>query len=102
MNNSQPTPVTVELIIEEVGRTYGVIAEDIRSSKRKKEISLARQISMLIIREITQLSMVEIGEVFNRDHSTVVYAVKAVEANVKRDPHMRATVEDIIKNIRDR
>lgn len=104
INNSQPTPVTVEKIIEEVARTYGnVTPEDIRSQKRNSNISEARQISMYIVREITDLSMVEIGETFGgRDHSTVVYATRQVEKKIEKDPHTKAVVNDIIKNIRDR
>ncbi|WP_242964923.1 chromosomal replication initiator protein DnaA [Scatolibacter rhodanostii] len=103
INNSQPTPVTVDKIIEEVGRTYGVSSDEILSQLRKAEISTARQIAMYIVREITQLSMVEVGKTFGgRDHSTVVYAIKQVEKNIKSDPHTKATIDDIIKNIRDR
>lgn len=103
MNNSQPAPVTVDKIIEEVSRTYGVSAEDIRSQKRKSNISNARQISMYIVREITQMPMMSIGETFGgRDHSTVVYAIKQVEKNIEKDSHAKAMVNDIIKNIRDR
>lgn len=103
MNNSQPTPVTVEKIINEVARTYGnVTPEDIRSQKRNSNISEARQISMYIVREITDLSMMEIGETFGgRDHSTVVYATRQVEKKIEKDPHTKAVVDDIIKNIRD-
>ena len=44
-----------------------------------------------------------IGEEFgNRDHSTIVYAIKQIEKNMAKDPKLKATVEDIIKNIRDR
>jgi len=103
INNSQPTPVTVDKIIEEVARTYLVSPEDIRSQKRNATISAARQVSIYIVREITQMSMVEIGETFGgRDHSTIVYAMRQMEAKLSRDPHTRDTVEDIIKNIRDR
>ena len=104
INNSQPTPVTVDKIIEEVARTYGGITpDDIRSQKRNANISKARQVSMYIVREITQMSMVEIGQTFGgRDHSTVVYAVRQVEKDLKKDPHTKAMVDDIIKNIRDR
>lgn len=104
MNNSQPAPVTVDKIVEEVARTYGNITpEDIRSQKRNSNISEARQISMYIVREITDLSMVEIGQTFGgRDHSTVVYATRQVEKKIERDPQTRAIVNDIIKNIRDR
>ena len=104
INNDQPAPVTVDKIIEEVARTYGgITSEDIRSQKRNSNISAARQVSMYIVREITQMSMVEVGQTFGgRDHSTVVYAIRQVEKNLKNDPHMKAMVDDIIKNIRDR
>lgn len=104
INNSQPAPVTVDKIIEEVARTYGnVTPEDIRSQKRNSNISEARQISMYIVREITDLSMVEIGQTFGgRDHSTVVYATRQVEKKIEKDPRTKAIVNDIIKNIRDR
>ncbi len=103
MNNSQPTPVTVDKIIEEVARTYLVAPEDIRSQKRNSVISTARQVSIYIVREITQMSMVEIGQTFGgRDHSTIVYALRQMESKLERDPRTRDTVDDIIKNIRSR
>ena len=103
INNDQPAPVTIERIIEEVGRTFGVSPADIRSSKRNAAISNARQIAMYVVREITQLPRASVGaEVGGRDHSTVVYATQQVEKNMTRDPRTKATVEDIIKNIRDR
>ena len=103
VNNEQPAPVTVSKIIEEVGRTYGVSPEDIKSSKRNANVSFARQISMYVVREITQMPMVEIGKEFGgRDHSTVVYAIQQIEEKSARDPVTKATVSDILKNIRDR
>ncbi len=103
LNNDQPPPMTVEKIIEEVSRTFGVTADDIRSSKRSSNISSARQIAMYVVREITQLSMTSIGDEFGgRDHSTVVYAIQQVEKNMKKDSKTKGVVEDLIKNIRDR
>lgn len=103
INNSQPTPVTVDKIIEEVARTFNnVTPEDIRSQKRSSNISEARQIAMYIVREITDLSMVEIGQTFGgRDHSTVVYATRQVEKKLQKDQRSRDIVNDIIKNVRD-
>ncbi len=103
LNNDQPPPVTIEKIIEEVARTFGVSPEDIRSSKRSSSISNARQISMYVVREITQLPLVSIGEEFGgRDHSTIVYALQQVEKIISKDQKTKAMIEDIIKNIRDR
>ncbi len=103
INNDHPTPYTVEKIIDEVARTFGTTGEDIRSSRRAANISSARQVSMYVVREITQLPMAAIGKEYgNRDHSTVVYAIQQVEKNMQRDMKLKATVNDIIKNIRDR
>lgn len=103
LNNDQPPPLTVEKIIDEVAHTYGVTSEDIRSAKRNSNISNARQIAIYAVREITDLSMKSIGEEFGgRDHSTIVYAIGQIEKNMSKDPNLKFTVEDIIKNIRDR
>jgi chromosomal replication initiator protein len=103
INNDQPTPFTVEKIIDEVARTFGTTGEDIRSSKRNANISSARQMAMYVVREITQMPMTSIGKEFGgRDHSTVVYAIQQVEKNISRNTKTKATAEDIIKNIRDR
>lgn len=103
LNNDQPAPVTVSKIIEEVSRTFNVSSEDIRSKKRSANISRARQISMYCVREITQMSVVDVGDEFGgRDHSTVIYALQQVEKMMQQDSKLKASVEDIIKNIRDR
>ncbi len=102
LSDNQPVPVTIERIISEVGRTYQVSPQDIRSNKRAANISGARQIAVYVVREITQMSMAAIGDEFGgRDHSTIVYAVRQVENNMKTDSRYRETIEDIIKNIRD-
>jgi chromosomal replication initiator protein DnaA len=103
LNNDQPPPVTVEKIIDEVGRTFGVSSEEIRSSKRSSSISNARQLAMYVVREITQMSLSAIGDEFGgRDHSTIVYAVQQAEKTINKDQKTKAMIEDIIKNIRDR
>lgn len=102
LNDNQPVPVTIDRIVSEVGRTYGISPQDIRSNKRSSNISSARQISAYIIREITQISMSAIGEELGgRDHSTIIYAIRQVEKNIKTDSSYKENVEDIIKNIRN-
>ena len=102
LNDNQPVPVTIDRIISEVGRNYGISPSDIRSNKRSANISNARQTSMYIVREITQISMSAIGEEFGgRDHSTVVYATQQVEKNIQKDSHYKEIIDDILKNIRN-
>ena len=104
LNNEAPPELTVEKIIDEVARTFGVEADDIRSQKsRRANINKPRQIAIFIVRELTSLSMEAVGKEFGgRHYSTVVYTVQQVEKNMKTDSNLRETVEDIIKNIRDR
>lgn len=100
LNDNQPVPVTVSRIIEEVARTYSVSPDDIRGKMRSGNISKSRQTAMYIVREITQLSTTSIGDEFgHRDHATVVYAIQKVSKNMKTNSRLKATVEDIIKNI---
>lgn len=102
LNDSQPVSVTIDRIISEVAKTYGVSSSDIKSPKRSSNISIARQVAIYVIREILSMPMASIGEQFGgRDHSTVVYAIQQVEKNMKTDPKYKETVQDIIKNIRD-
>ncbi len=103
LNDEQPVPMTIEKIIGEVANVYGVTVDDIRSNKRSSQISTARKVAIYAVREITQMSLVTIGTEFGgRDHSTIVYSINNIEANLKKDENLRIIVEDIVKNIRDK
>lgn len=100
INSKLPAPVTLERVLEEVSRTFSVPAGDILSQKRNAAVSSARQAAIYIMREITPMSMVEIGKAFGgRDHSTVVYAVHQMELAMKKDIAKRDMVQEIIKNL---
>ena len=100
LNDSQPIPVTIEKILNEVARTYNVLPADIRGKKRNANVSAARQMTMYIIRDVTGMSMEAIGQEFQRDHSTVVYSIKTMEENISRDQHLKEMCSDIMKNVR--
>lgn len=100
LNDDQPEPVTVEAIIGEVANIYSVTTDDIKSNKRSQQVSLARKVAVYVIREITQMSLDAIGmEIGGRDHSTIVYYNNDIETKMKKNPQLKETVEDIIKNI---
>ncbi|GMB11008.1 MAG: chromosomal replication initiator protein DnaA [Candidatus Improbicoccus devescovinae] len=100
LNNDTPSPITIERIIQEVSKMFGVNAEDIRSSKRASAISTARQVSIYITREVTQIPLALIGNEFGgRDHSTVIYAITQIEKNIKTNTRLNSMISDVIKNI---
>ena len=92
-----PTP---EIIIAETGRYFGISEEDIRGQRRSKNTAMARQIAMYLMRNLTNLPLVEIGQQFeNRNHSTVLSSIRKVEDLLKSDPDTSATIRDITSNI---
>ncbi len=102
INDNQPLPVTVENIISEVSRTFNVSAADIRSDKRNANISLARQVAIYIVHEVTSLSLKAIGDEFgNKHHSTIIYSLNEVTEKLKDNVQLKATIDDIIKNINE-
>lgn len=98
--SSTKKPITAERVAEEVSRTYSVNAEDIFSKKRTKNIAYARQVSMYILRESTQMVYEEIAEKFGRDHTTVMYNINVVADEMKKNSKEKEIIEDIIKNLK--
>ena len=104
LNDDTPPELTVEKIIEEVARNYGFSPDDIKKSKsRRADLSQARHIAIYIARNITNLTAVEVGKEFGGMHySSVLYATEHIEKDMKTNNDIKESVEDIIKNIRDR
>ena len=94
---------TADIIIQEVCNFYNIEPAVLRGQGRSKDVSLARQIAIYLIRRMTNLSLKEIGVEFNgRDHSTVLNALNRIEALVKNDPEKAEIVKDITTNINAR
>lgn len=99
--DTQPVPVTIEKIIDEVSRTEGVSSDDILSKKRRADIVLARRIAIYMIREITNSSFELIGDNFGLKHSTALYNVRELEEDMKKNSRLARKVEDMIENIKN-
>lgn len=92
-----PTP---ERIIKETARFYSLREEDLRGQNRSKNTAMARQVSMYLMRSLTNLSLKDIGAEYEaRNHATVLSSIRKVEDLLKTDPNMAATVRDITSNI---
>ncbi len=100
LNDNQPLPVTINLVIDEVARTSGVSMEDIRGKKRTAEIANARKMCFYIIKEITDMNFSAIGKEFNKDRTTVMYNIEEFEKMISKDSTLNNQVRDIINNIR--
>lgn len=94
-----PSP---EVIIEETAKYYSMDPATITGSSRVKEIVLARQVSIYLIRSITSLSLPEIGKVFKQHHTTVMHSLEKVEKRMKEDRELSEIIRDIRSNINSR
>ena len=95
--NAVPTP---SLIISQVCKYYSIDEAVLRGTLKNKGTTEARQMAIYLIRKLTNLSLPDIGKEFNRDHSTVLYAIRKVEASLKSgDAAIQDKVRDITANI---
>ena len=102
LNNSRPIEATIEMIIDQTGKTFGVTTENIRSERRDASIVNARQVAMYIMRETADMSLIDIGKVFGgKTHSTVKHSIDGVEKKMENNSSFKSTVLDLIKNIQE-
>jgi chromosomal replication initiator protein len=88
--------ITIELIQKVVAEYFGLKPADLKSSKRLKNFVQARQIAIWLCRDMTQFSYPDIGSKFGgKDHSTVIYAAKKIDAALKDDAQLAKMIGDI-------
>lgn len=94
---------SADVIIEEVCKFYSVSEEGIRGQSRAKAFSQPRQVAMYLIRNMTKLSLKDIGREFqNRDHTTVINSIERIEKLSKTNPEIVEVIKDIRSNVNDR
>lgn len=95
------TRVSMQSICEAVVDRLKVKLSDMQSKKRTKRIAFPRQICMYLARELTDLTLSDIGAHFGgRDHTTVIYAIERIEERIQRDPELASMIEDLKREAR--
>lgn len=90
--------VGAETIQKIVAEFYNIKQIDIIGKKRSKNIVIPRQVSMYLTREMTPLSLPDIGKAFGgRDHTTIIHAVKKVTKQIEEDKSFSKTIT-VLKN----
>jgi chromosomal replication initiator protein len=87
---------TVERIVECVGSYYHVEPRKLQAHGRSQGMALPRQVSMYLARQLTKLSLREIGDYFGgRDHTTVLHACRKVEQALESDLQLSGAVRQL-------
>ncbi|RLA97626.1 MAG: chromosomal replication initiator protein DnaA, partial [Deltaproteobacteria bacterium] len=92
--------IKIERVQEIVADYFNIKVRELKSKKRLRQLVIPRQVAMYLSKELTDASLVEIGEKFGgKDHSTVIYAIKKVEEKIEKDPAFQRFLEDIKQKI---
>ena len=99
--SAQNRQITVDNIQKTVADYYKIKLSDMHSKKRSRNIARPRQLAMALAKDLTQMSLPDIGDAFgNRDHTTVLHACRTISAlreknhEINRDYHV---LEQVLK-----
>jgi chromosomal replication initiator protein len=102
MRGAEPRRVRIDDILRTVSKHYGVNRGDLLSGRRNRSIVRPRQIGMYLAKLLTSRSLPEIGRRFgNRDHTTVLHAIRKVEQLMSDDNQLREEIELLKRLLRD-
>lgn len=94
--------ITPAVIKKHVCRHFNIKQTDMESAKRSRNLAFPRQIAMYICRDMTELSLPKIGELFgNRDHTTVLHACDKINSEMRVNEVLKEVILSIEDSIRD-
>jgi chromosomal replication initiator protein len=98
----QSARVTMDRILTNVSRYYGLAVGDLTGRRRQRAIAWPRHVAMFLCRSLTPHSLPEIGKAFGgRDHTTVMHAVSKIESAMSADGTLRTDIETIQSSIKE-
>jgi chromosomal replication initiator protein len=95
-----PAQLDGKTIRDFIGCQYNVTIGDLKSKSRKRSITFPRQMGMYLTRKYTEHSLADIGALYNRDHSTVLHAIKVITRDKTRKPATREQIELLSRKLK--
>lgn len=100
-SNDGKSILTPEFIVEYCSRFYNIAPEKIYSTSQKKDVSSVRQVCFYICKEMLDISLQKIGQICNRDHTTVMHGIKKIETMIESDKAFGETINMLMKDIKN-
>ena len=91
-----------ETIRDFVGCQFNVSVEELQSRSRKRAVTFPRQVAMFLTRKYTEESLADIGSLYNRDHSTVLYAIKVITRDMVRKTSIKEQMKMLCAKLKRR
>lgn len=101
VNETKPASVVAENVIKAVAKKYGIPEEEIKGKKRTQNIVRPRNIAIYIIRNITDMPLKRIGELFDRNHTTIMSSIDVVENSMKNETLLEMEIAELIREIKE-
>ena len=95
MLRSYDKRTTIDEIQKKVAEYFNISVKEMQSSRRARTVARPRQIAMYLAKQLTSRSLPEIGRKFDRDHTTVMHAVRKVEELVLEDSSLAENVDTL-------
>lgn len=98
--DQEPDQLSPERILAVVSERFAVKPEALSGKRRTRSVALPRQVAMFLLRQLTDLSLTEIGRMFGgRDHTTVIYACSKVSAMAAADTAFAEKVNGLFSTL---
>lgn len=99
MLRSYDKRTTIDEIQKKVAEHFNISVKEMQSSRRARNVARPRQIAMYLAKQLTSRSLPEIGRKFDRDHTTVMHAVRKVEELIVEDASLAEDVETLRRTL---
>ncbi len=96
---NRKSKLSIKNIIDEVSNYYNIPEDEIIGNSRKKNVLLARQITIKLSRTILDASLMEIGNFFNKNHSTIINSINKVDKLIVENSDLNLVLNKIKANI---
>lgn len=95
MLRSYDKRTTIDEIQKKVAEHFNISVKEMQSSRRARTVARPRQIAMFLAKQLTSRSLPEIGRKFDRDHTTVMHAVRKIEELITQDNSLAESVDSL-------
>ena len=99
MLRSYDKRTTIDEIQKKVAEHFNISVKEMQSSRRARNVARPRQIAMYLAKMLTARSLPEIGRKFDRDHTTVMHAVRKVEELIVEDASLAESIESLRRTL---
>lgn len=101
MLENHPAEITSDRVIAEVANAFSVTSDDILSSNRRANISLARKVTIYLLKELKGMTYTQIADILDKNHSTMTIHYQDIVEKINSNSDLRETVKDIMKNLKE-